>query len=748
MDTTNANGDSCDIYFNILENPQLVNPIFSDLHLQSTTGSYHNGQWLPDPNHSPCIDAGDPSLSFANEPEPNGGIINIGAYGNTDRASLSAENSNAPESFDLASPAEGDTCWTLDTLLVWYGTTDPGLDDTPHYDVWMDTLADLSTAWQAADSIADTTLGLNDLSDDQIYYWTVRATDNNTPGTWANDTLMFRTYLPEAPGAFTLSAPDSGSIVHSSMVEVSWAPSTDPDPGDTVLYQVDWSLNSNLATYDSALTGLTAYTITDVSGSLDELPDGSTIYWRVKAVDGFDLYTWGSDSAVWSFTTNLTSSLDKYFVEGWHLFSIPLVPNYSHIDSILGDDISGTYFVFNYISANGYFLLDSVEHGQGYWLALEDGSTIDIDGEEAADSTAIDLCEGWNMVGAAQSSDYPRDSLNFTDGNTILTFSQAVDSSWIAVSLYRFDNGTGSYVLEDTLEPWSGYWLNALEDNLQMITYPLQSGDGEFLAVKDESREAVEDEDNDNWSVPIILRQVDIIADVSSFGMNSNAADGYDLWFDFAVPPIPPSGDYVRAVFEHPEWNAPVGDLFCTDVRSLPENESQYTWKFRIEASSPGMVTVNFENIAEHLPAGYAATAAHGDWSIDLLKKHAFTFEYTSPYEVKVVVSNYYIAGDYIEGISDLPSEHTVAGIYPNPFNSTTTLQIELPQRSKVKIELYNINGQFIRTIYSGIQNAGSPKFRFDASDLASGVYFYKFRAESLESSKKFSEVNKLILLK
>ena len=85
---------------------------------------------------------------------------------------------------------------------------------------------------------------------------------------------------------------------------------------------------------------------------------------------------------------------------------------------------------------------------------------------------------------------------------------------------------------------------------------------------------------------------------------------------------------------------------------------------------------------------------------------------------------------------------------YPNPFNSTTTLQIELPQRSKVEIELYNIRGQFIRNIYSGLQNAGSPKFRFDASDLASGVYFYKFRAESLKNAKKFSEVNKLILLK
>jgi flagellar hook assembly protein FlgD len=73
---------------------------------------------------------------------------------------------------------------------------------------------------------------------------------------------------------------------------------------------------------------------------------------------------------------------------------------------------------------------------------------------------------------------------------------------------------------------------------------------------------------------------------------------------------------------------------------------------------------------------------------------------------------------------------------------------LELPERSFLKLELYNINGQMVRVIYSGIQNAGLPKFRFDAGDLPSGVYFCKMKAESLESSNKFSSVNKLILLK
>lgn len=69
--------------------PQLVDAP-SDLHLQSTTGSYHDGDWIADAEHSPAIDAGDPAEGVGDEPAPNGGRINMGAYGATAQASRSA----------------------------------------------------------------------------------------------------------------------------------------------------------------------------------------------------------------------------------------------------------------------------------------------------------------------------------------------------------------------------------------------------------------------------------------------------------------------------------------------------------------------------------------------------------------------------------------------------------------------------------------------------------------------------------
>ena len=66
-------------------------PSESDYHLQSLYGRYNtsSGQWIIDPNHSPCIDAGDPTDPIGTEPLPNGGRINMGAYGGTEQASKS-----------------------------------------------------------------------------------------------------------------------------------------------------------------------------------------------------------------------------------------------------------------------------------------------------------------------------------------------------------------------------------------------------------------------------------------------------------------------------------------------------------------------------------------------------------------------------------------------------------------------------------------------------------------------------------
>lgn len=70
--------------------PLFANAAGNDFHLQSTVGRYSGG-WVTDGRNSPCLDSADPSAAYATEPTPNGAHANLGAYGNTAEASLSAQ---------------------------------------------------------------------------------------------------------------------------------------------------------------------------------------------------------------------------------------------------------------------------------------------------------------------------------------------------------------------------------------------------------------------------------------------------------------------------------------------------------------------------------------------------------------------------------------------------------------------------------------------------------------------------------
>ncbi|MHC4166589.1 MAG: C10 family peptidase [Planctomycetota bacterium] len=76
---------------NINADPYFADPDGGDFHLKSEAGRWHSDtqSWIRDETTSPCIDAGDATMALGAEPAPNGGVINMGAYGGTVRASKS-----------------------------------------------------------------------------------------------------------------------------------------------------------------------------------------------------------------------------------------------------------------------------------------------------------------------------------------------------------------------------------------------------------------------------------------------------------------------------------------------------------------------------------------------------------------------------------------------------------------------------------------------------------------------------------
>jgi hypothetical protein len=89
-----------------------------------------------------------------------------------------------------------------------------------------------------------------------------------------------------------------------------------------------------------------------------------------------------------------------------------------------------------------------------------------------------------------------------------------------------------------------------------------------------------------------------------------------------------------------------------------------------------------------------------------------------------------------------LPTAFALSQNYPNPFNPATTIEFSLPQSSEVKLVVHDLAGRVVAELAAGNFAAGYHKIHFDASRLASGVYFYKLEAGS------FTNVKKLMLLK
>ncbi len=89
-----------------------------------------------------------------------------------------------------------------------------------------------------------------------------------------------------------------------------------------------------------------------------------------------------------------------------------------------------------------------------------------------------------------------------------------------------------------------------------------------------------------------------------------------------------------------------------------------------------------------------------------------------------------------IEVVLGTPKNFQLCQNYPNPFNPATTIQFNLPEAGNIKLTLYNILGQEIKTLFNEFKDSGIYTVDFNASDLNSGLYIYKLEAGSQVQTK------------
>jgi endo-1,4-beta-xylanase len=102
-----------------------------------------------------------------------------------------------------------------------------------------------------------------------------------------------------------------------------------------------------------------------------------------------------------------------------------------------------------------------------------------------------------------------------------------------------------------------------------------------------------------------------------------------------------------------------------------------------------------------------------------------------------------YLAGNGVEELPVImPANYTLDQNYPNPFNPSTTIRYTMRKSSPVKLIVYNVSGEKVRTMMDGYQNSGEYSLVWDGTDnknqpVSSGVYFYRLSVDNFKLEKK-----------
>ncbi|MFI5252266.1 MAG: T9SS type A sorting domain-containing protein [Bacteroidota bacterium] len=99
--------------------------------------------------------------------------------------------------------------------------------------------------------------------------------------------------------------------------------------------------------------------------------------------------------------------------------------------------------------------------------------------------------------------------------------------------------------------------------------------------------------------------------------------------------------------------------------------------------------------------------------------------------------------------LKTVPFTYSLSQNYPNPFNPSTIINYQLPNESYVRLSLFNVLGQEVRTLVNRTEQPGEKSVQVDASGLPSGIYFYRIDATSVsDPTKHFSQTRKMLLIK
>lgn len=400
--------------------------------------------------------------------------------------------------------------------------------------------------------------------------------------------------------------------------------------------------------------------------------------------------------------------------EVYQMISVPLSTTGQNLNDLFSDNLGAynneNYRMFNYSEAQGYTELtsmnDSLIPGKSLWLITKQPKNLDISNGESVPTDrnfALQLKKGWNMIATP--------------------FAFPVD--WHTVSdtaALRFYDGT-DWPFVSVLEPFKGYAVYASRQMTLSIPPKESQSLHQFFKPAYLSGEH-------EWQIQISAKSAEQKDEFNYVGVLELATPEIDI-YDFPEPPV--IGNFVSLYILTDGQD----DRFSTDYRQTGADGYTFEFEFSSNVSGQKKIWVKPEN----LPYDFDWMITSNQTQVNYGKAEINISTQQARFQLIVGTPNYLsgIAGTF----RPKPLTFILDQNFPNPFNPSTQVKFQLPQTTRVSIDIFDIIGRRVNTLMNNkAVEAGYYQVSWDGTNssgtlVSSGIYILQLRTAKFNRSIK-----------
>lgn len=436
-----------------------------------------------------------------------------------------------------------------------------------------------------------------------------------------------------------------------------------------------------------------------------EMPEAKA-YLEVVANDGI------SKTYQSPYTIAIVPRMNLLYNEpGWYTKSNPFLQSTFTVQDVFGADAMG------YVWNQEWINLDNYTFGPGYFIQATDYIFENTTSDVLHFDSEISIDPGWNFVANPHLCDYDISSLYFLVNGEVFHFSEMIAQEMISRAIYVYRDG--AFHIVDQIKAQEAFFIKSYANetvNVTLVMYP-------FYQAPQINPPAP------YWSIQLQADHAEADAEIISMGASPIASDGYDFRVDLpSVPsrPISPAthlflvpSDSENFLDEH------LQEEYRKDFASADDSMQ---FDFILQTECPGLV--EFSSILTNIPGNWTLRFYLNNQAQYLEDDGVFSLDLpeAGEYIGRIVIYNYPVSSD---DLIQAPLGKIKA--YPNPFNPTVTIAFETPLAQNCTIDIYNLKGQKVDTIYKGILDKGSHQVLWHGTDrngrpVSSGVYFARIK--------------------